>query len=237
MNRTVFFQSVRMTLFGGRLSVAEVAGLSAILDRARVEPGGCDLRWLAYMLATAHHETGRKMQPVRETGAASDEQAIARLERAYARGLLPSVRAPYWRRDVEGKTWLGRGLVQLTHKRNYERMSRLIGEDLVFDPDRALDSAIAVSVLFAGMTKGAFSGVALGDVFTPDRTDWIGARRIVNGRDHAEDIASYARAYHAALLGRTCGQMAGSGRDGSRSLTISTAKTASKQPGKRILPS
>lgn len=226
MQRTVFFQSVRMTLFGGRLSSAQVAGLSAILDRAEAEPRGCDLRWLAYMLATAHHETGRKMQPVRETGAGSDEQAIARLERAFARGLLPSVRAPYWRRDGEGKTWLGRGLVQLTHKRNYERMSQLIGKDLVSDPDRALDSAVAVSVLFTGMVAGAFSGVALRDVFTPSQTDWIAARRIINGQDRAEDIATDAQAYHAALLAGRAGRVG-----------AASALLSSTEPGRRIIPS
>lgn len=203
MDRAVFFATVRRTLFGGRLTSGQVAGMGAILDRARAGPGSaagcCDGRWLAYMLATAHHETGRKMQPVRETMAASDAQATARLDRAFAAGKLPTVRTPYWRRDAEGKSWLGRGLVQLTHRRNYEVLSGLVGIDLVADPGRALDGGIAVEILFAGMKTGAFTGVSLADVFTPGGADWVGARRIINGRDRAVEIAAQARAYHAAL--------------------------------------
>ncbi|NHT78788.1 hypothetical protein G8E10_24125 [Rhizobiaceae bacterium CRRU44] len=203
MDRAVFFGNVRRTLFGGRLTSGQVVGMSAILERARAGPGGLagfyDRRWLAYMLATVHHETGRKMQPVRETMAASDAQAIARLDKAFAAGQLPTVRTPYWRRDAEGKSWLGRGLVQLTHRRNYERVSGLVGIDLVADPARAMDGATAVEILFIGMETGAFTGVSLADVFSAGRTDWVGARRIINGRDRAVDIAAQARAYHAAL--------------------------------------
>lgn len=203
MDRTVFFGNVRRTLFGGRLTSGQVAGMSAILDRARAEPGGANNgyegRWLAYILATAHHETARKMQPVRETMASSDALAITRLDKAFASGQLPTVRTPYWRRDAEGKSWLGRGLVQLTHRRNYEVLSGLVGTDLVADPARAMDTSTAVEILFIGMETGAFTGVSLADVFNADRTDWVGARRIINGRDRAVDIAGYARAYHAAL--------------------------------------
>ncbi|TCQ12318.1 hypothetical protein C8J34_101959 [Rhizobium sp. PP-F2F-G36] len=203
MDKAVFFGNVRRTLFGERLTSGQVVGMSAILERARAGPGGLagsyDGPWLAYMLATVHHETGRKMQPVRETMAASDAQAIARLDKAFAAGQLPTVRTPYWRRDAEGKCWLGRGLVQLTHRRNYERLSGLVGIDLVADPARAMDGATAVEILFIGMETGAFTGVSLADVFSAGRTDWVGARRIINGRDRAVDIAAQARAYHAAL--------------------------------------
>ena len=206
MDRAMFFDRIRRTLFAGRLTSGQVAGIGAILDRAeragtsaQARAAPYDPRWLAYLLATAHHETGQKMQPVRETLAMSDGQAIARLDRAFARGQLPSVRTPYWRRDAEGKSWLGRGLVQLTHRRNYENMSGLVGIDLLADPDRAMDGATAVEILFVGMETGAFTGVSLADVFGTGRTDWVGARKIINGRDRAAEIAAYGRAYHAAL--------------------------------------
>lgn len=203
MDRAVLFGNLRRTLFGGRLASGQVAGIGAILDRAERGPGGTsapyDGRWLAYILATVHHETARKMQPVRETLATSDAQAIARLDRAFSRGELPTVRTPYWRRDAEGKSWLGRGLVQLTHRRNYQALSALIGTDLVADPTRAMDWPTALDILFVGMETGAFTGAALGDAFDATRTDWVGARRIINGRDRAVDIAADARAYHAAL--------------------------------------
>jgi predicted chitinase len=230
-DRALFFRTVSQSLFDGRLSVGQVAGIGAILDAAEdgrpppdagdgamrgdtVSPGmptggqadaprrqrpPFDPRWLAYMLATVHHETGRKMQSIRETGAASDALAIERLDRAFENGRLPGVRHPYWRRDASGKSWLGRGLVQLTHRANYETLSRLTGVDLLSDPGRALDADVAVKILFAGMTAGAFTGRGLGTFFNDTRTDWIGARQIINGRDRAAEIAALAQAYHAAI--------------------------------------
>jgi hypothetical protein len=153
------------------------------------------------MLATAHHETGGRMQPVRETFAATDAVAIGRLDRAFAAGRLPQVSAPYWRRDGEGKSWLGRGLVQITHRRNYARMAALTGIDLVARPERTMELAVSVDILFVGMLQGAFTGRRLADHFSPGQADWVGARRIVNGLDRAERVAGYGQAFFAALGG------------------------------------
>jgi len=199
IDRKTFFDDVRGPLYGGRLSQGQVAGMTALLDR--FERGGetDDLRFLAYMLATAHHETGGRMQPVRETFSATDEAAIAALDRAFAAGRLPQVSAPYWRRDGEGKSWLGRGLVQITHKRNYARLSALTGRDLVARPELAMETAASVDILFIGMLHGAFTGRRLADHFSAGQADWVGARRIVNGLDRAEKVAGYGRAFFAAL--------------------------------------
>ena len=190
IDRKAFFDAARGTLYGGRLARTQVAGLTALLDR--FERGGetRDRRFLAYMLATAHHETGGRLQPVRETFAVSDAAAIARLDRAFAAGRLPQVSAPYWRRDGEGKSWLGRGLVQITHRRNYARLAALTGLDLVGRPELAMETAAAVEILFTGMLRGAFTGQRLDDHFSDARADWVGARRIVNGRDRAEKVAA-----------------------------------------------
>ena len=112
INRKFFFDQVHIRLFDGGLKQSQVDGLTAILDRWEGKMPGEDDRWLAYMLGTAHHETGRTMQPVRETFAATDDRAIAILERAYAAGKLTWVKTPYWRKDEAGRSWLGRGLVQ-----------------------------------------------------------------------------------------------------------------------------
>lgn len=194
--RKTFFDAVRLSLFDGVLKKPQVAGLSAILGRGG---GETDDRWLAYMLATAHHETGRTMQPVRETFAASDAQAIALLDSAFEHGRLPSVSVPYWRRDAEGKTWLGRGLVQLTHRTNYEKMTLLTGIDLISDPGRAMELTVATDILFIGMETGAFTGKRLGQYFSATKEDWTGARRIINGRDRAERVAGYGRRYLSAI--------------------------------------
>ncbi|HEV7251256.1 MAG TPA: glycoside hydrolase family 19 protein [Shinella sp.] len=201
IDRKAFFDEVRGALYAGRLGQGQVAGLTALLDR--FEQGGetRDRRFLAYMLATAHHETGGRLQPVRETFAATDAAAIGVLDRAFAAGRLPQVSAPYWRRDADGKSWLGRGLVQITHRRNYERLAELTGIDLVARPERAMEMATSVEILFIGMLRGAFTGRRLADHFAAGRADWVGARRIINGLDRAERVAGYGQAFFVALGG------------------------------------
>ena len=196
--RKTFFDAVRVSLFDGALKKHQVTGLMAILDRGGVA-AEIDDRWLAYMLATAHHETGRMMQPVRETFAKSDVRAIALLDSAFDNGRLPSVSVPYWRRDAEGNSWLGRGLVQLTHRVNYEKMALATGIDLVSRPERAMEMAVAIDILFIGMQTGAFTGRRLEQYFSENKEDWTGARRIINGRDRAELVAGYGRRYLAAI--------------------------------------
>ncbi|MGK9165989.1 hypothetical protein KXR53_06815 [Inquilinus limosus] len=199
INRRFFFDSARLTLFDGRLSPSQVAGLTTILDEWENGMAREDDRWLAYMLGTTHHETGRTMQPVRETFAATDDQAIAKLERAWAAGRLPWVSRPYWRRDANGKTWLGRGYVQLTHKSNYEAVKQLTGIDVVANPDLVMRVDIATKVLFKGMANGLFTGKKLSDYFNPSKEDWTSARRIINGTERAELVASYAKKYYGSI--------------------------------------
>jgi hypothetical protein len=199
VDRKIFYARIHETVAGGRLLAAQVTGFTAILDQwDAVRPEG-DLRHLAYMLATAWHETAATMQPVRETLARSDDAAIAILRRAYRAGKLPYVKKPYWERDRDGRSWLGRGLVQLTHKRNYLRLGRAIGVDLIAEPALAMDRAVAVKILFAGMEEGLFTGRKLADHFNAVRTDWTGARRIITGPESMERVADLGRAFHEAL--------------------------------------
>lgn len=198
-DRQRFFAAIRNAPFSGKLSGGQVQGTELVLDQfERIAPDG-DARHLAYMLATAFHETAATMQPVRETLAASDDAAIIILDRAYAAGRLGQVSSPYWRRDAEGKSWLGRGLVQLTHKRNYEAMSAVTGIDLVARPERAMEPEVSATILVEGMLQGSFTGRRLSRYFNAQSEDWVGARAIINGRDRAELIAGYGKSFNAAL--------------------------------------
>jgi len=200
LNRQRFFSAVRANPFGGKLTSGQVRGTEIVLDTfAHRLPKG-DVRYLAYMLATALHETAATMQPVRETLAMSDDAAIRILDRAFVEGRLAQVKAPYWRRDADGKSWLGRGLVQLTHRRNYEAMSRVTGIDLVAGPHRAMEPEISATILIEGMRNGSFTGRRLSHYFDAGRTDWEGARAIINGTDRAGLIAGHGKAFYAALL-------------------------------------
>ncbi|RFB97083.1 hypothetical protein B5K08_06775 [Rhizobium leguminosarum bv. trifolii] len=199
MDRSFFFDAVRGDLFKGEMTHPQVVGITAILDAWDERFSQADRRWLAYILATAYHETAYTMQPVRETLAQSDARAVEILETAFAAGRLSWVKTPYWRPDEDGRSWLGRGLVQLTHKRNYEAMSVLTGIDLVADPDRAMEMDAAVTILIDGMLQGSFTGHKLADHLNAASEDWVNARRIVNGTDRAEKLSAYAMAFHAAM--------------------------------------
>jgi len=199
IDRPFFFDTVRDALFKGTLNQPQVEGMTAILDFWESRMPDADPRWLAYILATAYHETAFTMQPVRETLAATDARAIEILENAYASGKLSWVKTPYWRPDEDGKSWLGRGLVQLTHKRNYEAMSKLTGIDLVAEPDRAMEMDAAVSILIEGMVRGSFANHKLADHLNETTDDWVNARRIVNGTDRAEKLAGYGKTFLAAI--------------------------------------
>lgn len=206
MNRKAFFDALRRRdsgLFGTSLSQGQVEGVEAILDEA--ERRGTPLRQLAYILATAYHESAHTMQAVRETLAKTDDGAIAALEKAWKAGKLKWVKTPYWRKDADGKSWFGRGLVQITHKANYQKLGLLIGVDLVKDPSKALELSTAVQILFAGMELGSFTGKSLDHYISNGRTDfgrtdYEGARQIVNGTDKAALIAGYAVAFERALV-------------------------------------
>jgi predicted chitinase len=193
------FDVLRPRLLDGHLNQRQVEGVEALVSGWKQRCGSRDPRWLAYVMATVHHETASTYQPVRETLAATDEAAISRLDRAFAAGRLRAVRTPYWRRDPDGLCWFGRGYVQITHRFNYERLGRLIGQPLNQHPDLALRPDIAMDILFQGMITGQFTGRRLADYFHDQTEDWIGARRIINGQDRAETIAGYARIWLEAL--------------------------------------
>lgn len=198
MNRSDFFAAIRKSLFAGSISQSQVNGINAILNEA--EARKTPMRHLAYMLATAYHETAQTMQPVRETLASSDDVAIKRLEKAWADGKLPWVKKPYWRKDADGKSWLGRGLVQITHKDNYITLGEVVRVDLVADPDAAMSMPVAIKIMFEGMNKGLFTGKKLSDYLDGPLADYVGARSIINGTDKDKMIAGYANEFASALI-------------------------------------
>ena len=196
LNRDRFFPAARAGAFGGRLTQGQVDGINAILD-AWERRSNTDLRHLAYELATTKWETAHTMQPIDEYG------GDAYFHRMYDRdGERPEVaRALGNIAPGDGVKFHGRGYVQLTGRTNYHRMSKVVGADLVADPELALDSDIAALILLEGMEQGMFTGVGLGRYFNAAVCDWVQARRIINGLDKAEAIADIARAFYVALDG------------------------------------
>ena len=202
MDRARFFTELRRAdsgVFGTSLSQAQVNGVETILAAA----DGLHVTWVAYLLATAYHETARAMQPIKETVMPwhkdknpSDAEVARRLDRAWAKGQMPQVKSAYWRADAEGKYWFGRGFVQLTHRQNYADAAAITGVDLIGDPNKALHPETAAKILVDGCVLGLFRGGTLAD-YLPG--DYVGARHVVNGSDRAKEIAECAIAFQHAL--------------------------------------
>lgn len=205
MDRSAFYSAVRASLFAGRLTQDQVNGMNYLLDAIEAE-GDIERNHAAYMLATAFHETARTMHPVRETLASSDDQAIRILDTAFSRGRLPWVRKPYWRKDAHGRSYLGRGYVQLTHLPNYQKATDELGIDFVGNPDLAMVPANAAKIIIRGMDEGWFTGKTLDQYIddadeadNEDLREYISSRPIINGKDKAEQIGLIAVKFEAAL--------------------------------------
>ena len=194
MNRPTFFTHIRREPFSGRMTQAQVDGVNALLDAWN---DSLDVRWLAYILATAFHETGARMQPVREGFKTTDAQARAYVARQGYKYAEPD--------PVTGHVYYGRGHVQLTWAKNYKAMGEKLGLDLYHNPDLALDRTVSARILMVGMTNGLFTGKSLADYFNAKRDDPVGARRIVNGTDRAALIAGYHHAFLAAIRAAVAG--------------------------------
>lgn len=179
IDRKIFFDTIRESLFHV-LTQGQVDGTDAILDEWERERSGDDTRWLAYVLATAYHETAHTMAPIEEYG--------------------HGVGHPYGLTDAaSGEAYYGRGFCQLTWKANYGKASEVCDADLIHHPELALDPTIAAKIICEGMKDGWFTGKKLADYFNDTKDDPVGARHIINGSDRADLVASYYRKFANAL--------------------------------------
>jgi putative chitinase len=168
MNLKIFFDHVRKFPFRGRLTASQVDGMTRILTYRTLNYPQMPVEQLAYLLATAYHETGRKMIPVREGGG----ERYLQSKKYYP--------------------WVGEGLVQVT----WEQNARKFGAQ---KPGDCMTWPVALRALFEGCLKGMFTGKRLSDYINDKQTDFINARRVVNGTDKATLIAGYAEAFLEAL--------------------------------------
>jgi hypothetical protein len=191
IDRQIFFDKIRAAPFNGSLGQSTVNGCNAILGEWE-RRGLPDLRHLAYMLATVRGECGADMWPIHEIGGHSyfDKYDFGTSLGARLGNTVPG----------DGYKYRGRGFVQLTGRSNYTKMQQLTGVGLVDNPDLALSPATATKVMFEGMARGTFTGKKLSDYLNDTITDWVNARRIINGTDKAAKFAEWAKQFHSALI-------------------------------------
>jgi putative chitinase len=186
IDRDAFFDAVRKEPFGGSLTQRQVDGLNFLLDVWERHFKDSDIRWLAYSLATAFHETAQTMEPIPEYGEGSGK--------SYGQPAGPYSQCYY-----------GRGYVQLTWLENYQKGESILADEygiecpMVRYPHRMLEHEPAGLILFDGSIDGWFTGAKLGDYFSASEEDAYNARRVINGTDQAEKIAGYYADFKRAL--------------------------------------
>jgi putative chitinase len=192
-----FFDAVRPHFPGGILTEKQVSGLNDTISGFYLYGNG-NLQVLAYTLATEARETGWAFQPIYERG-----------NRKYFDKYEPGTKIGKALGNTEvgdGFLYRGRGKAQITGRANYRRVGKLIGVDLEGNPDLALDPIHAVKILILGTMNGWFTGKKFTDYIDDedesdeeDYKEFLQARRVVNGTDHADEIARNALMFEKAL--------------------------------------
>ena len=186
IDRDTFFDHVREDPFDGVLLQPQVDGLNYLLDVWERHFRDKDIRWLAYSLATAFHETAQTMEPIPEYGEGNSKP-------------YGEPAGPY------GQCYYGRGYVQLTWEDNYIKGEQILADKYFVEcpmhqyPHRMLEHKPAALILYDGSIEGWFTGVGLPQYFNETTEDPYNARRVINGTDQAEKIAGYYRSFKAGL--------------------------------------
>lgn len=148
----------------------------SMIIEACMEHGITKPEAIQYVLATVEHETRGTYEPVREAYWLRNADKYLRTNSNTKRYY------PYY----------GRGFAQITWLENYQKFSTILGIDLIEEPDLALEFDIALKILIYGMLNGTFTGKKLNDYFNENGSDFVGARKIINGRNKANHIAFLA---------------------------------------------
>ncbi|HCT28498.1 MAG TPA: peptidoglycan-binding protein [Stenotrophomonas sp.] len=157
-----------------------------MIVRTCIDNGITDHRQIAYVLATAQHESRDFAAPEEDWGR---KQAVDL-------------------RYFGGEEYFGRGFAHLTHVNNYERLGEALGmgRELVEHPERAAQAEIATRVLVVGMRDGMF-GARLSDNVNANHADYRQARASVNGGElnngspYPDAIATLATGWESQVAG------------------------------------
>jgi putative chitinase len=188
-----FYDRVRSDLYHGKLSQPQVSGIEALLHEYNSR-NLTNLQWLAYVMATAYHETAKTMQPVAEYGHGAGRSYGQKLK--YGGG--PGKRIPY---TVPDHIYYGRGHTQNTWYENYQALTNQAKREgkswnFLYNPDILLQNEPSAWATFHAMLSGMYTGHSLKEFFNDNREDPEAARLIINGTDCKERIAEH---YHKFL--------------------------------------
>ncbi|NEO43169.1 MAG: peptidoglycan DD-metalloendopeptidase family protein [Moorea sp. SIO4A3] len=157
--------------------------LARVIIRESIKHGVNQREQIAYILATAQHESVMGKLMVEQTSGKQYEG----------------------RRDLgntspgDGPKFIGRGYIQITGKNNYTGWAQKLKISLVEKPELATEPKYALPMLIIGMRDGLYTGKSLTDYIRPGSVDYARARRIVNGSDRAQLIAGYAKIWESRI--------------------------------------
>lgn len=178
------------TTFNDRMNARAEAGMRSLVAAINADTEITDPRWIAYILATIKHECANTWLPIEEFGKGRG--------RDYGKPVEVTDPATGER---SSQVYFGRGYVQLTWLRNYQRLDTELGlgNRLWLHPEIALEPDVAWRICSVGMRIGLFTGKGLPDYIHDAVCDYVSARRIINGTDKAALIAGYATTFEDLL--------------------------------------
>ncbi|WP_395589387.1 hypothetical protein [Pseudomonas sp. TR47] len=203
------YASVHQTFAAGTMPLADESKenlrklIVGINEYYRATGDQANLYEVAYMLATARHETYQFT-----TGEYfSEKPEVGRLSyfNKYDPVLAPTAALRLIAKkngnteEGDGFKYRGRGCVHLTWKNNYRKFSNIMGVDFVGDPDAAGRFEYAVPIMIIGMKSGLFTGSKISVHINSGAINYRSARRVINGLDEADLLASYATKMQAIL--------------------------------------
>lgn len=180
INRETFFTKLKDLKLFTSFTQTQVDTINAVLDEIEKQ-GVTDIRQAAYIFATGYWEAynpkkpDSRFTPIREFGGET-----------YLKG------KKYY-------PYVGMGLSQLTWDFNYKKESKRLGIDLINHPELILQIPTAANSHVFCMANGVYTGKKLSDYINPNKCDFEGARKIVNGQDKAKEIAAIAQKFLSAL--------------------------------------
>lgn len=188
INKQKTYENIKKEFGLRSISQKQVDGFEAVFNE--YERLNIPIEFLFYILATIWHEVGGTMQPIEEIGK--------------GKGLKYGKRVWYDGRiytDIP-HIFYGRGHTQNTWRDIYLKLTQANtkGWDFVNHPELLLTMECSVWATFYAMITGLYTGRKLSHYFTNSISDAVGARKIINGTDKAQLIASYYDKFKKAIV-------------------------------------
>lgn len=154
-----------------------------VTQKALTDPRIINTKWIPYILATILRECGAGFEPIREWGRGDTKD--------YGKNVIfidPATNISY------SHAYYGRGYCQLTWLENYINIGKELnlGYELAKNPDLALERETAYNILIHGMINGTFTRRKISTYINTHTCDYLNARRVINGLDHAYEISENA---------------------------------------------